>query len=105
VKESMRNAIRERPCQVALSEGKTQGSGEGAKDANSTKKKLSKSFEGMTYRANNQRAIYLVKDGVLRAVPDMPTFESLKLDLSLVNVVEPSELDRMIIGDPLPGSS
>jgi hypothetical protein len=64
--------------------------------------KLSQEHEGRLYRPNNQRGIYLVKEGVLRLFPDFQTFVSLGFDLSNVKVITPGEFDHMIIGDQLP---
>jgi hypothetical protein len=66
------------------------------------KSKLSKDYESRLLRPSNQKGIYLVKDGILRLVPDFDTFVALKFDLSNVRVIEPIEFDRMIVGDTLP---
>jgi hypothetical protein len=66
------------------------------------KQKLTAEWEGIALRPSNSRTIYIVKDGVLRSIPDMNTFIALKLELDKVKVIEPLNLEYMIIGDELP---
>lgn len=107
-----------RVCQWAVQEGKKHhkrtrlclpNPQEDAADSNALpaihsylKQKLPSEWEGVALRASNHRAIYLVKDGVLRMIPDMDTFNTLKLDLAKVKIVEPINMDYMIIGEPMP---
>ncbi len=64
--------------------------------------KLPKEKEGRLYRHRSQKNVYLVKDSLLRLIPDFTTFLSLGFDISNITVVDSQEFDRMMIGEPLP---
>jgi hypothetical protein len=59
-------------------------------------------WEGKAVRAAGQRQVYLVKDGILRGVPDMDTFGALGLQLERIMVVSDKEVEAVRVGDLLP---
>eukprot|EP01031_Cornospumella_fuschlensis_P037806 gene37806-45928_t len=63
---------------------------------------LSADMEGKTIRFAHDRTIYIVRKGILHAIPDLQTFISLKLDLNSVIVYDQELMGRFIIGDPEP---
>lgn len=53
----------------------------------------------------SSKMVYLVENGILRAVPDMETLLTLKLELVKVISIPEEEIRRTIIGPPIPSSS
>ncbi len=66
------------------------------------KAKLGSEWEKLAVRPKNSKQVYLVKDGVLRPIPDIGTFMGLKLDFDKVKVIEPHEFESMIVGEDMP---
>lgn len=56
-------------------------------------------LDGMRIRDEPTGAVYLVLDGVLRHIPDVPTYENLFIDWD--NITHCSDLDGYTIGEPL----
>lgn len=56
-------------------------------------------WERKGVRAENSRQIYYVKNGILHAVPDYPTFKSLMLVAEQIIVLGDLELENYITGD------
>lgn len=57
---------------------------------------------GMVYRANNEAAIYYIKDGKRRWIPDMETFSMMKIQASDVTSIPKADLELIQLGDPIP---
>ena len=73
-------------------------------DGQIVKAKAPKELEGLAVRGN-ARQVYLIKDGILRGIPDLGTFQSLQLDLEKIKVLSDREMEVLIIGEPLPRAS
>lgn len=71
-------------------------------EAKPVKAKLGPEWENISVRPKNSKQVYLVKDGVLRPIPDIGTFLGLKLDFEKVKVIESHEFERMIVGEDMP---
>ncbi len=64
--------------------------------------KVSAELEGKAVRGSS-RQVYLVKNGVLHAIPDLDTFHSIKgLDLARITVLDDNDLRKYVYGEPLP---
>ncbi len=50
----------------------------------------------------SSRQVYLVRNGVLHAVPDLATFQSLKLDLEKIVQLDDGDMRKYLHGEPLP---
>jgi hypothetical protein len=60
-------------------------------------------WEGLVVRGRSSKQIYLVREGVLRGVPDLDTFVSLGFDLEKdVTVVSDKEVLLLRVGSLLP---
>ena len=63
--------------------------------------KASEELNGKAVRGKNSRQVYLVKNGVLHAVPDLATFNSLNLELEKIVVIEDYDMKKLLYGEPL----
>jgi hypothetical protein len=98
-----------RACQWAVSEApkhhkRTRVCGNTDMDVKVAKSKLTSEWEGIAVRPKHSKQVYLVKDGLLRPIPDIATFSALKLDFDRVKVIDGSEFDHMIVGEDMPRS-
>ncbi len=80
--------------------GGGNGGGNGNQDVQ--KVKLPPDWENKALRSKKQRQVYYVKDGILHAIPDFDTFVGMKLQADQIHVIEQTQLDTLIIGDPMP---
>ena len=62
-------------------------------------------FLGAAYRFSDSKILYIAEKDVLRAIPDMTTFEALQLDLDGIVFIPQSSQDLYVIGLPYPSTA
>ncbi len=58
--------------------------------------------DGMVYRARGEAAIFYIKDGKRRWIPDMETFNMLKIQSSDITDIPKADLELIQQGEPIP---
>jgi hypothetical protein len=61
-------------------------------------------YSGAAYRFSDSKILYIAEKNVLRAIPDMGTFEALQLDLDGIVFIPQSSKDLYVIGLPYPST-